>query len=473
MTPIILISTPLTTGLGKKTEPDQRCERFRRIVSQANQTSLLKTYCATSAITGAQELTCGASREKEEVIMKVYIGIDWSEEKHDICYEHENGAVLRYLQVPHSIAGFVELDKARREMGVGVEECMIGLETAHNLLVDYLWDQGYQEIYVLSPNVVKSGQKRFRQSGAKDDRWDARLIADILRTDHQRYIPWRPDSPLTRQIRATVRMVSHLNKELVRNSNRLRAVLLRYYPAALNVFSKLDMPLTLAFIQNYPSPQAAAELSYEQFVSFVRQHHHTQPRKWPHCYNRLQAPYPQANPAVIAAYSPQAITFVQLLMMLNEQKTNWLKQLASLYEVHPDRDIYATLPAAGVFLEPALLAKLGDDRQRFPNPKVLQAIAGTCPVTHRSGKRHVVHFRWACDHEFRHIVHQWAKLTLEVSPWADAYYHAVLPHCRSSNDAIRRLANRWLEILWRLWYDHKPYDQAYHLKQHVLRCRPR
>lgn len=405
--------------------------------------------------------------------MKVYIGIDWSEKKHDICYVHENGEVLRNLQVPHSMNGFVEIDKTRQELGIAVDECCVGLETAHNLLVDYLWDQGYSQVYILPPNVVKSSQGRYRQSGAKNDRSDAQLIADILRTDQKRYSPWQPDSQLTRQIRAGIRMISHLNKELVRNGNRLRAVLLRYYPVVVELFSRLDAPITLAFITAYPEPQTAAALTYEEFVGFLHQHHHTQPKKWPRIYNRLKAPIPSTNPAIMAAYSPQAITLAKILSVLLENKTYWMKEITRLYELHPDRLIYSGLPAAGEFLEPALLAKLGDDRQRFPNPRALQAVAGTCPVTISSGKRHSVVFRWACDHEFRHIVQQWAKYTLEVSPWAEAYYHSVLPHSRSTNDAIRRLANRWLAILWRLWQDRKPYDQQFHLMQHTLRCKPK
>jgi transposase len=142
--------------------------------------------------------------------MKVYIGIDWSENKHDICWMHETGEVLRVQQIAHTIAGFRLLDQARESLGVGRQEVSIGLETAHNLLVDYLWDQGYEQIYVLPPKVVKSTQTRFRQSGAKDDAWDARLIADLLRTDRQRYVPWKPDEPLTRQIRAEVRFARQL-----------------------------------------------------------------------------------------------------------------------------------------------------------------------------------------------------------------------------------------------------------------------
>jgi transposase len=405
--------------------------------------------------------------------MKVYIGIDWSEKKHEICYMHEKGEVLRNLEIEHTMEGFVSLDHARQELGFEAEECIVGLETAHNLLVDYLWDQNYQQVYVLPPNVVKSSQGRYRQSGAKDDRWDARLIADILRTDKNRYSMWQPDSLLTRRIRSIVRLLGHLNKELVRNSNRLRAILLRYHPGILNVFSSLNIPITLAFIQTYPTPGSTEGMSYEEFVRFVRHHHHTQPKSWPGSYNRLQESALVARPDITNIYSPQAVSLTQILDVIVKQKKHWQKELNELYEMHPDRHIYASLPGAGEYLEPALLGKMGDDRQRFPNPKVLQAVAGTSPITLRSGKRKRVLFRWACDREFRHIVQQWAKITINQSPWAEAYYRAVLPHSKKTNDAVRRLANRWLEILWRLWQDRMPYDQAYHLRKHALRSKAR
>jgi transposase len=405
--------------------------------------------------------------------MKVYIGIDWSENKHDVCYQHENGEVLRSLQIGHIIAGFVELDKVRMQLGLTVGECVVGLETAHNLLLDYLWDQGYEQVYILPPNVVKSAQGRYRQSGAKDDRWDARLIADILRTDQKRYTPWKPDSPLTRQIRAGVRFLYQVNKELVRNSNRLRSVLLRYYPAATQVFSRLDGLITLAFIRTYPTPQAAAALSFEDFETFLRDHHYTHAKAWAKSYARLQDTYPQPNPGTVAAYSPQAVSLAKILEQLVACKNEGLAKLGELYVQHPDPIIYDHLPMAGALIEPALLAKLGDDRMRYPNPAVLQAVAGTCPVTYQSGKSRNVRFRRACDREFRDIVQQWARLTIDASPWAAAYYRSVRPRCQNDNDAFRRLANRWLEVVWKLWQDRKAYNEEYHLKQHTLRCKSR
>jgi transposase len=414
--------------------------------------------------------------------MKVYIGIDWSENKHDVCFMHETGEVLLVRQIPHTIAGFRQLDQACQSLGVGRQEVIIGLETAHNLLVDYLWDQGYEPIYVLPPSAVKSAQKRYRQSGAKDDAWDARLIADLLRTDQRRYVPWKPDQPLTRQIRAEVRFAQQLGRELVQDGNRLRSILLRYYPAALDAFPHLDRVVFLAFLQAYPTLRQAQALSFEQLKVFLRAHHHTQVRSWPTLYAGLHSDHPASNPDLDAAYAPLAVAQARILETLLRSRSECLARLGKLYRLHPDREIYDSLPKAGALLAPALLSKLGDDRARYPNPAVLQAVAGTCPFTtlalagsarERSGKHSRIYFREACDHEFRHIVQQWAHLSLDASPWAATYYHTIRPHCRTDNDAIRRLANRWLEILWRLWMDRKPYDQTFHLKQHVLRTQAR
>jgi len=413
------------------------------------------------------------SREGEEITMKVYIGIDWSENKHNVCFLHEKGEVLLMLQIQHTMAGFRQLDQARQSLSLGRQEVVIGLETAHNLLVDYLWDQGYEQIYVLPPSVVKSAQKRYRQSGAKDDAWDARLIADVLRTDQQRYAAWKPDAPLTRQIRAEVRFAIQLGREVVQDGNRLRSILLRYYPAALEAFPHLDSVVFLAFLQVYPTLPQAQALPFEQLKVFLHEHHHTQSRSWPKIYAGLHSDHPQSSPELEAAYAPLAVAQARILETLVRSRTECLARLGKLFLLHPDREIYDSLPQAGALLAPALLAKLGDDRARYPTPAVLQAVAGTCPFTKRSGKHAHVYFRKACDREFRHVVQQWARLSLDASPWAATYYRTVRPHCQTDNDAIRRLANRWLEILWRLWIDRSPYDEARHLRQHTLRSQAR
>ena len=158
------------------------------------------------------------------------------------------GASIAQLTIPHSPEGFHELDRTREKLGFQLEQCLVGLETSHNLLIDFLWDRGYNQVYVVPPAVIKGSRSRFRQSGARTDPSDAHLVADILRTDQGRLQPWYPDSLLTRQIRARVSLINHFTRNITRLSNRIRAVLVRYYPAALNVFSELTRPITLHFL---------------------------------------------------------------------------------------------------------------------------------------------------------------------------------------------------------------------------------
>ena len=163
----------------------------------------------------------------------------------------------------------------------------------------------------------------------------------------------------------------------------------------------------------------------------------------------------------------------QLLLQLVRSKNALLSQISKLYVQHPDYEIYHSLPGAGEYLEPALLAKFGDNRNRFPTVQVVQAVAGTSPVTQQSGKSKHVFFRRSCDHEFRQIMQQWAKNSLKYSSWAVTYYNSARSRCDSENEFYRKLANRWLEVVWKLWQDRVPYDEQKHLNAQALRKKPK
>ena len=92
--------------------------------------------------------------------MSTFIGIDWSQDKHDVAFMNAAGAIIARLTIPHQPAGFRQLETTRQRLGVATADCLVGLETAHNLLLDFLWDHEYQHIYVIPPLVVKSSRGR-------------------------------------------------------------------------------------------------------------------------------------------------------------------------------------------------------------------------------------------------------------------------------------------------------------------------
>ena len=328
-------------------------------------------------------------------------------------------------------------------------------------------------MYVIPPAVIKSARGRYRQSGARTDQSDAEVIADEVRTNRGQLQPWRPDSPLTRHMRAQVSWVRQLTHMVVRGSNQLRAVLLRYYPAGLNVFSDVTTLIGLAFIQAYPTPQMAAKLSYADFRAFARQHRYPCPRKLSKNYARLQQSYAEATPETVQVFQGVAVELAQVLEGLVRTKNRGLSELERMYKRHPDYALFKSLPGVGRYLGPALLVKFGDDRERFPQASSVQALAGTCPVTDKSGKRKVVKFRYSCDREFRDIAQNWALASRSESIWANTYWLNIRPHCDSDSHAYRCLANRWLGIVWTLWQTHQEYDESYHMQQLAQRRKPR
>lgn len=404
--------------------------------------------------------------------MKVYLGIDWGRYKHDAVFMNEAGAAVAEMTFTHDPQGYRRLIGVFDDLGTVPSQGVVGLETAHNLLVDFLWDQGFEQVYVVPPRAVKSSRNRYRQSGARSDLSDAFVVADMLRTDRGRLQPWFPDSALTRQIRAKISLHMHLTRDIVRLSNRLREVLWRYYPAATQVFSSLTSNITLAFLQAYPTPQAAAGLSLESFQAFAREHRYPRPQQLTRCFARLQEPHPEPHPDTVAAYAAETPLLAGLLSSMLQAKKQVLRDVTELFDQHPDAPLFRSLPGAGELLAPALLAKFGEDRRRFAHPSSLQALAGTCPVTKSSGKWKSVRYRRACDREFRHIAQQWARSSVSQSAWASAYLERRLPRSSSRSHAYRCLANRWLAIAWKLWQTNQLYDEGYHLKQVALRRQP-
>lgn len=402
-----------------------------------------------------------------------YFGIDWSEDHHNLAIKNEAGSLITLIEFKHTVQGFEQIEGERRKLGVPASECLVAIETSHSLLVDFLLDRGYI-VYIVPPQSTDGYRNRQRSSGAHTDDSDATLLSSIMRTDRDSHRRLRPDTPLTQQMLAQVRLIELLRCSTQRQANQLRAVLFRVYPQALGLFGDLTAQISLQFLITYPTAQAAQTLSLGAFEAFCRAHHYSRTDLISQRYAHLIEPAPQAAPAAVQAYRDQVCILAELLLPQVRRRNEALVQLGRLFTQHPDASIFDSLPGAGDLLAPSLLVKFGDHRDRFPTSASVQALAGTCPVTKRSGKRKkIIHFRRGCDKEFRRITQQFARSSARRSGWARAYLKEIHARCASNSHAYRCLANRWLAVIWRMWQDGKPYDEEYHLQQRARRRRPK
>lgn len=394
--------------------------------------------------------------------MAFVIGLDWGGTAHAVCIlDKETGVVVDRFEARHDAAGL--RDMARRLARRGApDEMPVAVERPSGLIVDALVAAGHP-VVPIHPNAVKASRPRYRASGAKDDRGDAYLLADLLRTDGHRFRPLTPPSDAVRALRTLVRGRDDLVATRVQLANQLRALLEVFWPGAAAIFADVDSPIALAFLERYPTPDSAARLGVKRLASFLAQHRYCGRRSPEALLARLRAaPEGLAGPAEVEAKGEMVRALVAVLGPLVVRIADLAARIRHEAAASEDGRILMSFPRAGQICAAQMLAELGEDRARYLTPDQLAADAGLAPVTRQSGKSRGVAFRWACNRRLRAALTCFADNSRHASAWAASIYARARGRgCRHPH-AIRILGRAWLRVLWRAWQDRKPYDPALH-----------
>ena len=94
----------------------------------------------------------------------------------------------------------------------------------------------------------------------------------------------------------------------------------------------------------------------------------------------------------------------------------------------------------------------------------LQSLAGTAPVTIKSGQITKRRLRFHCDKALRCAVHLWANESRKKCVWAQIYYQTHRAKGKSHACALRSLGQRWLKILFQMCRQNEAYDEAKHTR---------
>jgi transposase len=393
--------------------------------------------------------------------MQYFGGLDWGGAGHAVCIVDATGAVLLSLEIRHDAAGLAELRKRLAKLAPA-GALPIAIERPTGLIVDALVEAGHP-VVPIHPNVVKACRPRYRAAGGKSDPGDAFMLADILRTDGHRFRPLQPCSDEIKALRALVRGRDDLVAERVCLANRLRSLSEGFWPGAAAVFADIDSPIALAFVQRYPTPESAARLGEKRMKAFLASHAYCGRRTPAELLARLRAaPTGLADEAESEAKGEIVRALAAVLERLVGEIVKLTARIEQAVADLPDGQIVMSFPRAGRICAAAILAELGNVRERFPTADQLAAEAGASPVTHASGKSRGVVFRWACNHRLRAAITCFADNSRHASPWAaDVYKRARARGCDHPH-AIRILARAWIRVLWRAWTDGAPYDPASH-----------
>jgi transposase len=390
----------------------------------------------------------------------IFVGDDWSEDHHDVYLMDESGRRLGSRRLPEGLTGIRQLHELIASHAEEPDEVVIGIETDRGLWVAALSAAGYQ-VYAINPLAVAHYRDRHHVSGAKSDASDAKLLADLVRTDRHNHRPIAGDSLDAEAIKVLARAHQNVIWTRTRHTNALRSALREYYPAALVAFEDLAHGDALGVLGRAPSPEQGAHLSLTAIQSALKRggRQRNIAARAREIRAALGTEQLAAPATVTAAFAATTRAAVGIIAQLNRQISELETTLAEHFETHPDADIYLSQPGLGVILGARVLGEFGDDPNRYTTAKSRKNYAGTSPLTIASGKKRAVLARHVRNRRLYDAIDHWALCALTTSPSARAFYDQHRAAGDVHHQALRALGNRLVGILHGCLRHHTPYDE--------------
>lgn len=392
------------------------------------------------------------------------VGIDWGSQQHQVCIVDDEGHRTE-VTVPHTSAGLAGLAEQLTALSpTAPERVAVALEVPRGPVVEMLLERGFQ-VFALNPKQLDRFRDRHTVAGAKDDRRDAWVLADALRTDQAAFRRVHGDDPLIIELRELSRLDDDLREELSRLSNRLREQLQRVWPDRLALCPAADEPwfwalldLTLA---RQPRPLAL------KAVRGVLKVHHIRRLTAETVHAVWQVAPLRVAPGTLEAASVQLAVLLPRLRLVHEQRHRTVGRridaiLAALAteEVageHRDVTILRSLPGVGRLVAATVLAEAARPLAER-DYQTLRAQAGAAPVTRQSGKKTVVVMRWACNGRLRNALYHWARVSVQVDARARAHYDRLRQRGHDHARALRGVVDRSLAMLMAMLTSRTLYD---------------
>jgi transposase len=390
----------------------------------------------------------------------IFVGDDWAEDHHDVYLMDEAGIRLAAKRLPEGLSGIRALHALIAVHASDPARVVVGIETDRGLWVDALAAAGYQ-VYAVNPMAAARYRDRHHVSGAKSDAGDAKLLADLVRTDRHNHRQIAGDSPEAGAIKILARTHQSLIWARVRHTNMLRSALREFYPAALAAFDDLADRDALAILGRAPTPTQGARLSLSKIISALKsagrqRNIDTRARD---IQAGLRTEQLAAPAAVETAFGATTTAAVHIIAALNAQIAELETTLADHFEKHPDADIYLSLPGLGVILGARVIGEFGDDPNRYTTAKCRKNYAGTSPLTVASGRKRAVLARHVRNRRLYNAIDQWAFCAITTSPGARSFYDQRRDAGDLHHQALRALGNRLVGILHGCLHHHSHYDE--------------
>jgi transposase len=391
----------------------------------------------------------------------IFVGVDWAEAHHDVHVEDEDGKRLGGGRLPEGVEGIARFHELVGDHVEKPGEVVIGIETDRGLFVTALVAAGY-EVFAVNPMSTSRYRDRHSTSGAKSDPGDAKVLADMVRTDRHNHRPVAADTETVQVVKVLARTHQTMVWSRTRQTNLLRSTLREFYPAALVAFDNLASGDALEVLGMAPTPELGKTLSLSKIAAALRRG--GRQRRIDDRAAEIQGALRSeqlASPAAVSRAMGASVTAsVAVIASMVASIETLAEELEAAFEQHPDAKVVLSLPGLGTILGARVLGEFGDEPNRYCTAKSRKNYAGTSPITRASGTKRVVLARYARNRRLADAIYMWAFAAANASPGARALYDTRRAAGDTHHAALRALGNRLVGILHGCLESHTVYDES-------------
>jgi hypothetical protein len=403
-----------------------------------------------------------------------FVGIDWGSQRHQVCVLDRDRRRVGERAIDHDGASLAQLATWLWTVSAGQpQRVAVAIEVPRGAIVEGLLERGFH-VFALNPKQLDRFRDRHSVAGAKDDRRDAFVLADSIRTDQPSFRRLQLDEPQLLRLRELSRAEETLLEDLRRSANRLQDQLHRFYPQMLQLCSAADAPWLWDLIDLAPTPAHAMLLS-EEHVQRILKAHRIRRVTAQEVLTCLQAPALPVAPGAAAAAQAHCAFLLPCLRVLAEQLQACSQQVSVLLrtlaeepgegEGPSDVAIVLSLPGVGRKITAWLFAEAARPLAER-DYQVLRTHGGVAPVTKQSGKRRLVVMRHGCNPRLRHALYHMARVAMQRNAHFSSVYAALRAKGQRHGQALRNIGDRLLRILMAMLRDRTCYDAS------RIRCEP-
>jgi transposase len=397
-----------------------------------------------------------------------FVGIDWGSQQHQVCVLDRDRRRVGERSVDHDGASLARLAAWLWSVSAGQpQRVAVAIEVPRGAIVEGLLERGFH-VFAINPKQLDRFRDRHSVAGAKDDRRDAFVLADSLRTDRPSFRRLQLDAPPLLVLRELSRAEETLLEAFRRSANQLRDQLHRFYPQMLQLCSAADESWLWDLIDLAPTPAHVVLLS-EEHVQQVLKTHRIRRVKAQEVLTCLQAPALPVAPGATEAAQAHCGFLLPCLRVLAEQLQACSQQVSALLHTlaqepgegagPSDVALVQSLPGVGRKITAWLFAEAAQPLAQR-DYQVLRTHGGVAPVTRQSGKRRQVVMRRGCNPRLRQALYHMARVAMQRDAHFSQVYAALRAKGHRHGQALRTIGDRLLRILMAMLRDRLCYDAS-------------